>query len=136
MKKVAFCVPSTTTNREWKNIKETYLFNILFSELQNKTPVDCDITVFIGYDSNDKIYSDMEQRMTCNAVFDRFNIEWIEIKDNSKGHVTNIWNELTRYAMTQGFEYFKIVGDDITLPKDAGWLSAFINKLKRDITIR
>ena len=135
MKKVAFCVPSTTNNRDWTDVKETYLFNILFNELQNKTPVDCEITVFVGYDTSDKIYSDMEQRITCNAIFDRFKIEWIEFKENPKGHVNNIWNELTRYAMTQDFEYFKIIGDDVTLPNDAGWLSAFINKLKKNDNI-
>ena len=135
MKQVAFCVPSTTNKRDWLSVKDTYLFNILFSELQNKTPNDCEITVFVGYDSDDKIYSDMEQRMTCNAIFDKFNIEWIEFQDNMKGHVTNIWNELSSKAIAKGFDYLKIIGDDVTLPTDTSWLSAFINKLKKNDNI-
>jgi len=135
MKKVAFCVPSTTNNRDWSNVKETYLFNILFSELQNKTPIDCDITVFVGYNSDDKIYSDMEQRLICNAIFDRFKIEWIEFTDDYKGKPTWIWNELSKLAIKEGFEYIKILGDDITLPADAGWLGAMINKLKNNNNI-
>ena len=135
MKKVAFCVPSTTNKREWSFVQDTYLWEILFTELQEKTPTDCEITVFVGYDADDKIYSQMEQRMSCNAVFDNFKIEWVEFKDNHKGHVTQIWNELAEVALLKGFEYMKIIGDDVTLPTDKSWLSAFINKLKKNDNI-
>ena len=135
MKKVAFCVPSTTNKREWSFVQDTYLWEILFTELQEKTPTDCEITVFVGYDADDKIYSQMEQRMSCNAVFDNFKIEWVEFKDNIKGDVSYIWNELAEVALLKGFEYMKIIGDDVTLPSDKSWLSAFINKLKKNDNI-
>ena len=135
MKKVAFCVPSTTNKREWSFVQDTYLWEILFTELQEKTPTDCEITVFVGYDKCDKIYSQMEQRMSCNAVFDNFKIEWVEFTDEYKGKPTHIWNELAEFAILKGFEYIKVLGDDIRLPNDKAWLSAMINKLKKNDNI-
>ena len=135
MTKVAFIVPSTTNKREWSSVKDTYLFNILMSELHNKPPIDCDITLFVGYNIDDKIYSIMEERMTCNAIFHNFKIEWIPFNDEYKGKPTHIWNELAEVALLKGFEYMKVLGDDITLPNDAYWLSAMINKLKKNNNI-
>ena len=135
MTKVAFIVPSTTNKREWSSVKDTYLFNILMSELHNKPPIDCDITLFVGYNIDDKIYSIMEERMTCNAIFDNFKIEWIPFNDEYKGKPTHIWNELAKVALHKGFEYMKVLGDDITLPNDAYWLTSFINKLKKNNNI-
>ena len=135
MKKVAFCVPSTTNKREWSFVQDTYLWEILFTELQEKTPTDCEITVFVGYDADDKIYSHMEQRLSCNAVFDNFKIEWVEFTDEYKGKPTHIWNDLAEFAILKGFEYIKVLGDDIRLPNDKAWLSAMINKLKKNDNI-
>ena len=135
MTKVAFIVPSTTNKREWSSVKDTYLFNILMSELQNKPPCNSDITLFVGYNIDDKIYSIMEERMTCNAIFDNFKIEWIPFNDEYKGKPTHIWNELAEVALHKGFEYMKVLGDDITLPNDAYWLTSFINKLKKIIIL-
>ena len=80
--KVAFLVPSTTNKRDWKTIEDTYLWNILFKDLEEKTPTECDITVYVGYDSDDKIYHNMNERMKCNAIFKNFKIEWIDIIGN------------------------------------------------------
>ena len=135
MTKVAFIVPSTTNKRDWSSVNETYLFNILMSELQNKPPIDCDITLFVGYNIDDKIYSIMEERLACNAVFDNFKIEWIPFNNEYKGKPTWIWNNLAEVAVNKGFEYIKVLGDDITLPKDAYWLTAMINKLKKNDNI-
>ena len=133
--KVAFLVPSTTNKRDWKTIEDTYLWNILFKDLEEKTPTECDITVFVGYDSDDKIYHNMNERMKCNAIFKNFKIEWIDIIGNPKGNVAFIWNYLASWAVKDKFEYFKVLGDDITLPNDRAWLTAFINKLKKNNNI-
>tara|TARA_R110000803_G_scaffold200752_1_gene265312 strand:- start:17290 stop:17988 length:699 start_codon:yes stop_codon:yes gene_type:complete len=133
--KVAFLVPSTTNKRDWKSITETYLWNILMKELENKTPLNCEIKLFVGYNDDDKIYSVIEERMKANAIFKNFEIEWVEFKDNKKGDVSHIWNSLGQIAIDNGYEYMKVLGDDITLPKDKAWLNAFINKLKKNNNI-
>ena len=132
MKKIAFCVPTTTNKRDWKNAEETDLWRVLLNELENHTPTDCDITVFIGFDHDDKVWEDPEQRMKCNATFTKFKIEWTAFGDEVKGKPTWIWNELAGFAISEGFEYLKILGDDIRLPRDTGWLSCFVNKLKKN----
>ena len=133
--KVAFCVPTTTNKREWKSAEETYLYTILMRDLENNTPTNCDITLFIGYDHDDKVWKHKEERMKCNATFTKFKIEWSVFGDEVKGKPTWIWNSLASFAIDEGFEYLKILGDDIRLPRDTGWLSCFINKLKKNQNI-
>ena len=135
MKKIAFCIPTTTNKRTWINAEETDLWNVLFKDLEQHTPTDCEITCFVGYDADCKVWSDPEQRMKCNVTFTKFKIEWIAF-NVEKGHVNVIWNELATFAAVgEGFEYLKILGDDIRLPRDTGWLSCFVNKLKKNNNI-
>lgn len=135
MKKVAFCVPSTTNKREWSQINETDLWSVLLTQLEDKTPTDCEICLYIGYDHDDKVFSQIEQRMKANAIFKKFEIKWIEFTGVERGHVTTIWNGLAKKAIDDGYEYLKILGDDISLPNDKGWLNCFINKLKKNQNI-
>ena len=135
MKQIAFCIPTTTNKRDWKNAEETYLWNVLLTELQNHTPTNCEITLFIGYDHDDKVWSLVEERMKCNATFTKFKIEWTAFGDEVKGKPTWIWNELAGFAISEGFEYLQILGDDIRLPRDTGWLSCFVNKLSKNNNI-
>ena len=133
--KVAFCVPTTTNKREWYSAEETYLYRILMRDLENHTPTNCEITLFIGYDHDDKVWGNLDERMKCNATFTKFKIEWSVFADEVKGKPTWIWNSLASFAIDEGFDYLKILGDDIRLPRDTGWLSCFINKLKKNQNI-
>jgi hypothetical protein len=135
MNNLAFCVPTTTHKREWKTAEETYLYEILFSELEKWTPSGFDITVFVGYDDDDKVWSHVNERMKCNAVFTKFNIEWIPFGKEVKGKPTWIWNELAYEAVRRDYEYIKVLGDDIRLPRDTAWLSCFVKKLKKNKNI-
>jgi len=136
MKEVAFCVPTTTNKRDWTKAEETHLYEILFSEIDKFTPNGCKITCYVGYDNDDKIWSDIDERMKCNAIFTNFKIEWIEFDSTQvKGKPTWIWNELAKKAINDGFDYLKILGDDIRLPRDKGWLGCFVNKLKKNNNI-
>lgn len=135
MNKIAFCVPTTSNKRDWTTAEETDLWRVLFTELTNHLPTNSDITVFVGYDHDCKVWSNSEERMKCNAVFDKFKIEWTKFGDEVKGKPTWIWNDLAKFAVDEGFEYLKILGDDIRLPRDTGWLSCFVNKLKKNQNI-
>jgi len=135
MNKIAFCVPTTSNKRDWEKAEDTDLWRVLFTELTNHMPTNSDITVFVGYDHDDKVWSDDEQRMKCNAVYNKFKIEWTKFGDEVKGKPTWIWNDLAKFAVDEGFEYLQILGDDIRLPRDTGWLSCFVNKLKKNQNI-
>tara|TARA_R110000751_G_scaffold111096_1_gene209007 strand:+ start:782 stop:1477 length:696 start_codon:yes stop_codon:yes gene_type:complete len=135
MTKVAFCIPSTTNNREWNNISETDLWRVLMHSLENYLPNNTEITLYIGYDDDDKVLSIQEQRMKAEAFFMNFNIKWFSFPKHYKGNVSWIWNDLGRRAIEDGFEYLKILGDDIRLPRDRDWLTCFINKLKKNENI-
>ena len=116
----AFLVPSTTRNRDWESIEETYLYNTLLRTLDKHTP-PVDISVYIGYDRDDEIYSKEEERLKVNAIFMKFKIVWIEF-ESDPGNVVAVWNGLMKVALSHGFNWFKILGDDIRLPNDPSWL--------------
>ncbi len=132
--KVAFLIPSTTNNRdEWKTAQDTYLWKILCESLEKYTP-DHEIKLFIGYDDDDRIYSVAEERLKFRAKFMNFKIEWFP-QFHKKGKVTMIWNSLAYESLKQEYDYMKILGDDIRMPNDNGWLGCFINKLKKNENI-
>ncbi len=132
--KVAFLIPSTTNNRdEWKEAQDTYLWKILCESLDKYTP-DHEIKLFIGYDDDDRIYSVAEERLKFRAKFMNFKIEWFP-QFHKKGKVTMIWNSLAYESLKQEYDYMKILGDDIRMPNDNGWLGCFINKLKKNENI-
>jgi len=132
--KVAFLIPSTTNNRdEWQTAEDTYLWNILCDTLDRYTPQH-EIKLFVGYDDDDRIYSIAEERLKFKARFMNFKIEWFP-QIHKKGKVTAIWNNLGQQALKQGYDYMKVLGDDIRMPNDIGWLGCFINKLKKNSNI-
>ena len=134
MVKVAFCIPSTTNNRdEWLKAEDSYLWQILCTSLDRYTPQH-DIKLFVGYDEDDRIYSIADERLKFKARFTKFKIEWFPMV-NLKGKVTTIWNKLGEEALKQDYHYIKLLGDDIRMPNDIGWLGCMINKLKKNNNI-
>ena len=132
--KIAFLVPSTSNKRDWKKAEETHLWSILCNSLELYTP-EHQIKLFVGFNTNDAVYSQPEERFKFNAVFINFVIEFVPMDDDTKGKPTWIWNQLGEKAIEQGYQYFKLLGDDIKMPNDNGWLGAFINKLKKNNNI-
>lgn len=122
MVQVAFCIPSTTNKRDWKTIHETYLLKILLPTL-SEMKSDCNIKVFIGYDEDDKIYS--EHRIN---KYKDIEIDWTSFDSSFKGNPVGIWNVLAEKSIKAGFDYLMILGDDITIPQD-NWLDRFIVNL-------
>jgi hypothetical protein len=123
----AFLVPSTTRFREWESVQETYLWNVFCKSLENHCP-SVPISVFVGYDEDDPIYSQEEKRLAFNAVFMKFNIIWVP-QNEEKGNVVAIWNNLYNVARKHKFEWFQICGDDIRFPNDSSWLRVFQKQL-------
>ena len=61
-----------------------------------------------------------------------FEIEWFPQPIETKGQLSTIWNNLGEKALHEGYEYMKVLGDDIKMPNDTDWLSCFINKLRKN----
>ena len=124
----AILVPSTTRFREeWETAEHTYLWNVFCKSLENHCP-SVPISVFVGYDEDDPIYSQEEERLAFNAVFMNFNIIWVP-QNEEKGNVVAIWNNLYNVARKHKFEWFQICGDDIRFPNDSSWLRVFQKQL-------
>jgi hypothetical protein len=123
--KIAFLVPSTSNKRDWKNFRETYLNQILLPSISNLATY-CDVTVYIGYDEDDRLYSNI----SLPDTYDKLNLKWIKFEDTFKGKPTHIWNCLANTCINDGFEYFQVCGDDIRFDPDINWLRIFIKSLK------
>lgn len=125
----AFLVPSTTRNREWTCMEETYLYTILLKTLNNHPP-PVDVCIYVGYDNDDPIYSKEEERMKLNSQYLEFKIIWVPF-ESEPGNVVRIWNDLSKLAIRDGYQWLKILGDDIRLPNDPSWLRLFQKQLKK-----
>ena len=128
---IAFLIPATTNQREWSDIMETDLYMFLCQSLEINPPQGVEITLMIGYDHDDKLYSVFENRQKFCALFTQFKIEWHEYDASYKGKPTWIWNSLGDIAINKGFEWMKALGSDIVIPKDRGWVCKMINDLKK-----
>ena len=127
--KVAFLVPSTSNKRNWNSITETYLDAVLFPSISDLTKYN-NITVYIGYDHDDKLYS----KIPLPIRYKDLNLVWVSVKD-CKAKPTHIWNRLAEIAIKDGFEYLQIGGDDIRYDARSDWLSKFIKLLRKNNNI-
>ena len=131
--KICLLVPSTTNGLEITDITDTHLYKILIKSLSKDKPKKHKITIYIGYDSDDKIYSIYEQRLKLQALVDKVNIIWLE-QNEEKGYVTKIWNNLAEQAIKDNFEYMYVCGDDIEIDNNK-WMTDWIPKLKENNNI-
>lgn len=126
---ISFCVPSTSKNRDWKSFEETYLNSILLPSIKPLNS-DFDIQVYIGYDDDDELYSNIE----LPEKFEDISLNWIPVKD-CKGNPCKVWNILTKKSIDDGIEYIQIGGDDIMYDPRKEWLGKFIKDLKKNKNI-
>ncbi len=128
--KIALIVPSTTRGLDIDDISDTHLYKILINSISKDKPKKHKITIYVGYDNDDKIYSNSEQRLKLQVLSDKVNIVWIEQKVE-KGYVTEIWNNLGHRAVKDNFEYIYVCGDDIEIDNNK-WMNDWIPKLKEN----
>jgi len=127
---IAFIVPSTSNKRDWKNFRDTYLNQILLPSI-TKLSKDYNITVYIGYDEDDKLYSNI----SLPESYDNLSLKWIKFEDTFKGKPTHIWNCLANSCINDGFDYFQVCGDDIRFDQNPIWLRVFLKALKENNNI-
>jgi len=133
-KKLAFLVPICSYNLPDDKVEEQHFYKIFLESLVNAVP-DLEIKIYLGYNDDDKVYSEFDNRLLVMArtvMFKNIKFEWYKFDDKYKGKPTWIWNDLSRYAIVDGFDYMYACGDDIIFPKDKGWASCMINNLSKN----
>ncbi len=126
--KIAFCIPTTSNDRDWTEFNQSYLNRIIAKTI----PKTYNIKLFVGYDETDKLFSKPENRPDN---IENILIEWIMFSENYKGNPCGIWTSLGYEAVRQNYEYLMVCGCDISMPKNEIWLEVFINKLKENNNI-
>jgi hypothetical protein len=134
--KLALLIPSTSNCRDnWKNIKDTYLYNYTIKSFINTKDDEHEYYFYIGYDENDRIYSDILEQNIIHEFVKPYNIICKFIKMNiEKGFLTKMWNYLFKISYNDGNDYFYQTGDDIIF-KTKGWISDSIDILQQNNNI-
>lgn len=125
--RVAFTIPTTSNGKEWASIEETYLYTILLPSLEGMKE---DIVIYMGYDSDDKLYS----KILLPTQYEKIKIEWIPFDNTYKGKPCHIWNDLSKKAF-ELHDYVFCCGDDIQLDSNKNWLQVFIEHLQKNNNI-
>lgn len=131
--RTCFLVPTTSRNRDWESIEDSYLYKILCSNLKLAND-GANNYFYVGFDTTDKIFSKDSEQEKLTLAFPNFHFTWVPFAPQP-GNVVRIWNELARLAIERGFNYLMILGDDILPPKDKYWLTSFIKALQKQDNI-
>jgi len=125
MNAVDFIVPTTSRNTDFEFAEDTHLYRIFFKSLA-KHRSSLIGHIFVGYDKDDKIFSQKTER----DKFQKFGmlIHWIPVEPDA-GNVVKIWNYLATLVKN---DYLMVIGDDILFPNDKNWLGLFVKMLKKN----
>ena len=122
-KNTAFLIPTTSRNRQWNIIEDSYLYQSL-SILDKHYK---GITIYVGIDNDDEFYknniAELKEKLN-NLIFQ------VYFEDYEKGNVVAIWNHLSHIAYDDGMELFYAIGDDIVYPDNKEWLQTMCKKLR------
>tara|TARA_A100001015_G_C15007754_1_gene721536 strand:+ start:80 stop:841 length:762 start_codon:yes stop_codon:yes gene_type:complete len=133
MTKIAFLIITTSNKRDsWKNIKDSYLYNMTLKTLLLTQDKEYNYKLYIGIDERDRIFDNDENQqeiLRFNTAFPNISFEFIKFKNIEKGYVTKMWNILFKKAYDDGYDYFYQCGDDIVF-KTKGWVKESIKTLK------
>lgn len=135
--KIALLIPSTSRGREWKTVKETYLYNHTMKTFGITYDKEHEYRFYIGIDRGDPIYDNSEVQFYLEkfaAIIKNVTIEFIYMDGIPRGHLTIMWNRLFAKAYEDGNDYFFQCGDDISF-ETTGWVNACIETLQKSDNI-
>tara|TARA_Y100000389_G_scaffold205099_1_gene263124 strand:+ start:6331 stop:7077 length:747 start_codon:yes stop_codon:yes gene_type:complete len=131
---IGILIPCTSHKRAWKDIKESYFVEKTLKTFLLTYCREHNYTFYIGYDSNDNIFSDKkqhEQLFRYKNVFKNIDFKFIDFLNIEKGYLTKMWNTLFDKSYNDGCEYFYQCGDDISF-KTQKWVNDSIQILKKN----
>ena len=129
--KIALLIPCTSKNRDWKDINESYIYNLTFKTLLLSQDKEHEYYFYLGIDNDDPIFNNKIQQdvlFKFNNIFKNIHIQFI-ILQSRKGHLTKMWNELFTLAYSENCDYFYQCGDDIYF-HTKGWVNDSIKTLQ------
>ena len=132
--KIGLLIPTTSNKRNWKDVKESYLFLNTIKSFFNTYDKENDYVFYIGVDCKDKIFDNKESQEYLTKFFSLFkniSIDFTYMDNIAKGHLTVMWTTLFKKAYNEKCDYFFQCGDDIIFATK-GWINACINKLKEN----
>jgi len=128
--KVAFLIPSTTKQRNWLKMEDTYLYEIFAHSFLRTISDNIEYSIYINVDADDPIYSKESEKNKFIKLFgEKAKIKFFSDGQISKGYLTAMWNYLFRLAFEDGNDYFYQCGDDIMFHSE--WLLECIEQLKK-----
>lgn len=134
--KIGFIIPATSNKRDWKDLKEVYLFKYLLRSFVItclEKPVIHQYKFYIGIDKGDPIYDNKAIQNQLIMFVNRMkntDIEFVYLENVDKGHVTEMWNILFKIAYDDNCDYFFQCGDDIQF-KTKRWIDECILTLEQ-----
>lgn len=130
--KIAFIIP--IKNRK-NNISETYFNKIMLPSLIKTVDTEkYNISIYLGYDKDDILYSEDQQKFLINN-FKNFTFKFIEFDKNvKKGHLTKMWNILFQEAYNDDNIYMYQCGDDLHFLTN-NWLNDSVEILNNNNNI-
>jgi len=132
MSKVALLIPCTSNKRPWKNIKESYFYNLSLKTFLLTMDKEHEYTIYIGYDKDDIIFDNIDSHKIINRFSDAFknvHFKFIMFRDIKRGYLTKMWNCLHKIAFNDNNDYFFQCGDDIHFATKH-WINDCIETLK------
>ena len=132
--KLGILIPCTSKNQDWKTIEESFLYKLSIKTFLITNDKEHDSCYYIGYDKNDPIFDNEENQKKLKkfiSVMKNASIQFYEMQNVAKGHVTVMWNQLAKKAYDDGCDYFFQCGDDIEF-HTKGWVNDCIEVLKNN----
>ena len=131
--KIGILIPSTSKNRDWKTIEESYLYKHTLKSFLLTYDKEHTYVFYIGIDRNDMVYDNGDNKNSLNrfcSIMKNTSIEFHYMENVAKGHLTIMWNQLFKTAYSDGCEYFFQCGDDIEF-KTNGWINECVRTLQQ-----
>ena len=133
-KKIALLIPCTSKNRNWQNIKASYLYNLSVKTFLSTCNKEHNYIFYIGIDRDDPVFdnkANQEEIARFHKAFNHINFVFIYMDDIKKGHLTKMCNVLFARAYEDDCEYFFQCGDDIYFATN-GWVNDCISVLENN----
>ena len=130
--KIGFLIPTTTHNRNWTNIRETYFYQIFLRSFIATYDKEHKYTIYLVIDKDDKLYSQETVKKELHDIVNLFintDLQLIYSDGIPKGHVSLMWNKAFKKAYDDECDYFFQCGDDIQF-MDKCWINDSIYNLK------
>ena len=137
MYKIGILIPTTSAKRNWKQLKETTLYNIFLRSFIDTYCNQYTYTIYLVIDENDPIFSTQKTHKEINHILSKYkniSVQFISGKNIPKGWVTKMWNRAFKKAYHDKCDYFYQCGDDILL-QSKNWVTNSIEILKKNNNI-